>query len=78
MNGRVFDVSTECVVDEKRGPGDFAKVERAQQYLTGRGREAPLQPGMTVTADIRTGERRLLEYVLGPMLRYRDESLRER
>ena len=34
--------------------------------------------GMTVTVDIRTGERRLLEYVLGPMLWYRDESLRER
>ncbi len=32
----------------------------------------------TVTADIQAGERRLLEYVLGPMLRYRDESLGER
>ncbi|WP_022730145.1 HlyD family type I secretion periplasmic adaptor subunit [Thalassospira lucentensis] len=78
IDGTVIDVSPDAVVDEKLGPVYLAKVELAQQYLTVRGREAPLQPGMTVTADIRTGERRLLEYVLGPMLRYRDESLRER
>ena len=78
IDGTVIDVSPDAVVDEKLGPVYLAKVELAQQHLTVRGREAPLQPGMTVTADIQTGERRLLEYVLGPMLRYRDESLRER
>ena len=78
IEGTVIDVSPDAVVDEKLGPVYLAKIELAQQFLTVRGREAPLQPGMTVTADIQTGERRLLEYVLGPMLRYRDESLRER
>jgi hemolysin D len=37
-----------------------------------------LAPGMSVTVDIKTGERRLIEYLLAPLLRYRDESLRER
>lgn len=78
IDGTVIDVSPDAIVDEKLGPVYLVKVELAQQYLTVRGREAPLQPGMTVTADIQTGDRRLLEYVLGPMLRYRDESLRER
>ena len=33
---------------------------------------------MTVTVDVRTGERRLIEFVLQPVLRYASEGLRER
>lgn len=35
-------------------------------------------PGMAVTAEIKTGRRKVIEYVLAPLLRYRDESWRER
>ena len=34
--------------------------------------------GMNVTADIRTDERRMIEYLLAPMLRYKQEAMRER
>lgn len=37
-----------------------------------------LGPGMAATAEIKTGERRVIEYVLSPILRYRHNSLRER
>jgi hemolysin D len=37
-----------------------------------------LSPGMAVTVEIKTGSRRLIEFVLSPLLRYRQESLRER
>jgi hemolysin D len=37
-----------------------------------------LAPGMAVTVEIKTGSRRIIEYVLSPLLRYRQESLRER
>ena len=37
-----------------------------------------LGPGMAVTAEIKTGSRRVIEYVLSPLLRYKQESLRER
>jgi hemolysin D len=37
-----------------------------------------LGPGMAVTVEIKTGSRRVIEYVLSPLLRYRQESLRER
>jgi hemolysin D len=37
-----------------------------------------LAPGMAVTVEIKTGTRRLIEYVMSPLLRYRQESLRER
>lgn len=37
-----------------------------------------LVPGMAVTAEIKTGERRIVEYLMSPLLRYQKESLRER
>jgi hemolysin D len=37
-----------------------------------------LAPGMAVTAEIKTGQRRTIEYVPSPILRTKQESLRER
>jgi len=37
-----------------------------------------LSPGMAVTVEIKTGTRRIIEYLMSPLLRYRHESLRER
>jgi hemolysin D len=37
-----------------------------------------LAPGMAVTVEIKTGTRRIIEYLMSPLLRYKQESLRER
>jgi hemolysin D len=37
-----------------------------------------LRPGMAVTVEISTGRRRVIDYLLSPLLRYGQESLRER
>jgi len=37
-----------------------------------------LGPGMAVMVEIKTGSRRLIEYILSPLMRYRQEILRER
>ena len=37
-----------------------------------------LSPGMAVTVEIKTGSRRIIDYVLSPIARYRHDSLRER
>jgi len=37
-----------------------------------------LSPGMAATVEIKTGSRSILSYVLSPLLRYRQEALRER
>ena len=37
-----------------------------------------LAPGMAVTVEIKTGSRRIIEYLVTPLLRYGQESLRER
>ena len=35
-------------------------------------------PGMAVTAEIKTGKRRIIEYLLSPMARRSQQALRER
>ncbi len=37
-----------------------------------------LSPGMAVTVEIKTGYRTVLSYLLSPLLRFKQESLRER
>lgn len=42
------------------------------------GRSVPLMPGMAVTAEVKTGERRMIEFFLAPLLKAKKESIRER
>jgi hypothetical protein len=42
------------------------------------GTRQPLQPGMAVTAEIKTGRRTIIDYLLSPLARRTNESLHER
>ena len=42
------------------------------------GKRIKLTPGMNLTAEIKTGKRRVIEYFLSPLLQHGSESLRER
>jgi hemolysin D len=37
-----------------------------------------LGPGMAVTVELKTGSRRIISYLLSPLAKYGQESLRER
>jgi hemolysin D len=40
-----------------------------------RDKEVPLAPGIVVIAEIKTGERRVIEFFISPFIKYVDESL---
>ena len=42
------------------------------------GRVEPLLPGMAVTAEVRTGRRTIIDYLLSPLARKTNEALHER
>jgi hemolysin D len=42
------------------------------------GKTQPLKAGMAVTAEIKTGSRRILQYLLSPLREYSDDAIRER
>jgi hemolysin D len=55
-----------------------ARVSLDETQMQIEDKKVNLAPGMAVTVEIKTGTRRLIEYVMSPLLRYRHESLRER
>ena len=42
------------------------------------GEEIPISNGMAVTVEIKTGSRTIISYLLSPLRKYRQDSLRER
>ena len=42
------------------------------------GKPVNLSPGMAVTVEIKTGDRRIISYLLSPLRKYQADSLRER
>ncbi|MAT64744.1 MAG: hypothetical protein CMN57_03780 [Gammaproteobacteria bacterium] len=78
IDAEILDVSGDAVEDERRGLIYATRVLMKQTTIPVNGRRVSLSPGMAVTVEVRTGTRRLIEYLLSPLLRYADEGLRER
>ncbi|MBK9952792.1 MAG: HlyD family type I secretion periplasmic adaptor subunit [Candidatus Competibacteraceae bacterium] len=71
-------VSNDAVSDDRRGLIFPARLTLKHNTLRVDERTVNLTPGMAVTAEIKTGKRRILEYFLSPVLQTIDESLTER
>jgi hemolysin D len=61
------------------GPTTYvARISLQRSYMTVEGVRRPLTPDMAVTAEIRTGRRTIIDYLLSPLARKTQESLHER
>ena len=78
IDGEVAHIARDAVNDEKLGLVYPTRVLMKENTIRVSGRDVLLGPGMAATAEIRTGKRRLIEFFLAPLLRYKDEALRER
>ena len=74
----VVHISRNSIDDEKRGPIYTVRIALHRSYLMVNGKPVNLSTGMSVVAEIKTGTRRIIEYVLSPLIRYTHESLHER
>jgi hemolysin D len=78
IQGTVTHISRDAITDEKRGLLYLAKIRLAKNTVNVDDHEEPIVPGMSATAEIKTGKRSVIEYFLSPVLQYKSESLRER
>lgn len=78
IQGKVVSVSDDAVPQEKVGLIYAARVSMDRSTMQVEGRDVRLSPGMGVTAEIKTGQRRLIEFFLSPLLKSVQESARER
>ncbi len=78
IDAEIIHLSNDAISDENLGLVYMAKVliEKTQMQINQR--LVNLSPGMSVTVEVKTGKRRIIEYFLSPLLRYKQESIRER
>jgi hemolysin D len=78
LHGRVVQVSNDAKQDDKLGLIFTAEIALPRETMQIDGRPIHLTPGMAVTAEIKTGRRRIISYLLSPLVQHANESLHER
>jgi hemolysin D len=72
------DISSDAIEDQKLGWVFKMRLKLRQDRIAVEDKWVKLSPGMAVTVELKIGKRRLIEFFLSPLLRYRQESVRER
>ena len=75
LDAELVDISADTILDEEGEP--YYRV-RLTTNETSLGPDKPIISGMTVTVDIITGEKTVLDYLLKPILKARENALNER
>ena len=81
LRGKLEQISADTIKEEKeRGVESYYRVRLRtdKNYLGSENIKLPIIPGMTVQAEILTGRKTVLDYLLKPVLKVRDRALRER
>lgn len=78
IDAKVTSVSDDAIVDEKRGLIYSMRLLMEKNTIQIENKNVKLMPGMAVTAEVKTGKRRIIEYFMAPLLKYKQESIRER
>lgn len=63
---------------ESLGPVYKAQIALDQQVIVVDRQTIALSPGMSALAEVKTDQRRIIDFFISPVLRYRDEAFRER
>ena len=78
LEAEVVGVTADAIIDEVKGLVYKLRLKLDKNQMQIDSRTVDLLPGMTVMAEVKTGKRRLIEYVMSPLLRKMDESVSER
>ncbi len=78
LDGRVINVAPDASTDENGAPYFRVVVETNKTYLGEREGLLPITPGMEATVDIHTGRKSVMDFLVKPVLKLKDEAFRER
>jgi len=78
LEGTVTLVAPDSSTDDDGEPYFRVVVETDRAYLGANEGELPITPGMQATVDIKTGDRSVMDYLIKPVLKLKDEAFRER
>lgn len=78
LKATVERISADTIKDEQGESFYRVYLRTSQNTVTHQGNELPIIPGMTATVEILTGKKTVLNYIMKPILKARDQALRER
>lgn len=78
LDGKVERISADTTVDENGEAFYRIVVRTGENALEFNGNALPILPGMVATVDVLTGRKSVLDYLLKPIRKARNEALRER
>lgn len=78
LDGKLVRIGASSVTDQKGDVFFEIEVRTDKNYLGTAEHPLPITPGMIAQADVVTGKRTILEYLLKPVLRARDKAFTER
>jgi adhesin transport system membrane fusion protein len=81
LDGKIIEISADSIVDKESKDGKSyyrVLVKTDKNYLERNGRKLPIIPGMVASVDIVTGQKSILDFILKPILKVKQDSLHER
>lgn len=75
VHANVLHISDDAIEDEKLGPVYEVYLEPKEEYLMVDGKKIYLTSGMSVTAELKVGKRRVIEFFIYPIIKYLDEGM---
>lgn len=78
LEGEVTQISADTITDEKGGEFYLVKIKTEKNFLGSENDPKKIIVGMTAQVDIITGKKTVMQYLLKPILRAKENALRER
>ncbi len=78
IEGRIISLSPSTYLDERKEPYYLARISLARAFVGDDPSRLNIIPGMTIQADVKTGSKTLLDYLIRPISRGFDRAFHER
>ncbi len=78
LDGEVVLISADTIKDQKDNVFYTVRIKTNQNYLGDENKPLKIIPGMTVSVDIITGQKSVLDYILKPILKTKQYTFTER
>ena len=78
LDGEVVLISADTITDQKDNVFYTVRIKTNRNYLERNGKKLKIIPGMTVSVDIITGRKSVLDYILKPILKTKQYTFTER
>jgi adhesin transport system membrane fusion protein len=78
LNGKVVLISPDTIKDKKGRTFYMVRIQTDKNYISYKGKKLKIIPGMTTTVNIITGKKTILDYILKPILKTKENMFAER